>query len=61
MAFGEDRDWRKRQGRFRNCERDEPDRMQIKPTKRPDDVMRETHAHDPGGGYRDGLATDMDT
>jgi hypothetical protein len=53
-------DWVRRQGRFFQCEPDTPDRPQMMPGPliSPND---QTHTTLPGGQYRDGSATGMDT
>jgi len=53
----EDRDWRKREGRFRDIDRDTADRHQIRPGP-PPEVRLQTHRE---GGYHDGSAADVDS
>jgi hypothetical protein len=55
----EEREWKKRHGRFRDMEKDTEERPQVMPGPEPP-VMEQTHTRR-GEGYADGTSTNMDT
>jgi len=58
MGWLEDRDWRKRLGRFRDCDRDDSEHRQIMPGRKIG-IIFQTHGTGEGE-YHDGTPEDMD-
>jgi hypothetical protein len=59
MPIFEDREWRHRRGRFKDCEPDTEDRPQIRPGLQPS-ITLQTHNRIAGGEYHDGTTANMD-